>query len=73
MLTNPARLAALLSAAGKGMTVDDDGLPLTKLMTVLPELKSVDPVGLSLPVGPPVHPRHGCRWIRSRARRSSPR
>ncbi|MEU7919951.1 LCP family protein [Micromonospora zamorensis] len=56
VLTNPARLAALLSAAGKGMTVDDDGLPLTRLMAVLPELKSVDPVGLSLPVGPPVHP-----------------
>ncbi|WP_433314885.1 LCP family protein [Micromonospora sp. CA-269861] len=54
VLTNPVRLAALLSAAGKGMAVDDDGLPLTRLVAVLPELKSVDPVGLSLPVGPPV-------------------
>ncbi|GGO06239.1 LCP family protein [Micromonospora parathelypteridis] len=52
VLTNPVRLAALLSAAGKGLTVDDDGLPLTRLVAVLPELKSVDPVGLSLPVGP---------------------
>ncbi|RZT81946.1 LytR family transcriptional attenuator [Micromonospora violae] len=52
VLTNPARLAALLSAAGKNVTVDDDGLPLTKLAAVLPELKSVDPVGLSLPAGP---------------------
>ncbi|MFE9190356.1 LCP family protein [Micromonospora sp. NPDC007208] len=54
VLTNPVRLTALLSAAGKGLTVDDDGLPLTRLVAVLPELKSVDPVGLSLPVGPPV-------------------
>ncbi|MET8355761.1 LCP family protein [Micromonospora sp. NPDC005171] len=54
VLTNPVRLAALLSAPGKGLVVDDDGLPLTRLVAVLPELKSVDPVGLSLPVGPPV-------------------
>ncbi|MFI6782476.1 hypothetical protein [Micromonospora sp. NPDC050276] len=54
MLSNPVRLVALLSAAGKDLTVDDDGLPLTKLVAVLPELKNVDPVGLSLPVGPPV-------------------
>ncbi|MEU8389282.1 LCP family protein [Micromonospora sp. NPDC048843] len=53
VLTNPVRLTALLSAAGKGLAVDDDGLPLTRLVAVLPELKSVDPVGLSLPVGPP--------------------
>ncbi|MCG5436701.1 LCP family protein [Micromonospora foliorum] len=54
VLTNPVRLTALLSAGGKGLAVDDDGLPLTRLVAVLPELKSVDPVGLSLPVGPPV-------------------
>ncbi|RQX17327.1 LytR family transcriptional regulator [Micromonospora ureilytica] len=53
VLSNPVRLTALLSAAGKGLAVDDDGLPLTRLVAVLPELKSVDPVGLSLPVGPP--------------------
>ncbi|MBQ0904264.1 hypothetical protein [Micromonospora sp. U21] len=53
VLTNPVRLTALLSAAGKGLAVDDDGLPLTRLVAVLPEMKSVDPVGLSLPVGPP--------------------
>ncbi|WP_430499246.1 LCP family protein [Micromonospora trifolii] len=53
VLTSPVRLTALLSAAGKGLAVDDDGLPLTRLVAVLPELKSVDPVGLSLPVGPP--------------------
>ncbi|MEV1315653.1 LCP family protein [Micromonospora arborensis] len=52
VLSNPVRLTALLSAAGGGLTVDDDGLPLTRLLRVLPELKSVDPVGLSLPVGP---------------------
>ncbi|MGW5556560.1 LCP family protein [Micromonospora sp. NPDC003944] len=52
VLSNPVRLAALLSAAGKGMAFDDDGLPLTRLVAVLPELKSLDPVGLSLPVGP---------------------
>ncbi|MEV4763597.1 LCP family protein [Micromonospora chokoriensis] len=54
VLTNPVRLAALLSAAGRSLTVDDDGLPLTSLVAVLPKLTSVDPVGLSLPVGPPV-------------------
>ncbi|MDG4778457.1 LCP family protein [Micromonospora sp. WMMD961] len=54
VLSNPVRLAALLSAAGKSLTVDDDGLPLTRLVSVLPRLKSVDPVGLALPVGSPV-------------------
>ncbi|MEU8419861.1 LCP family protein [Micromonospora sp. NPDC048835] len=54
VLSNPVRLAALLSAAGKGMAFDDDGAPLTRLVAVLPELKSLDPVGLSLPVGPSV-------------------
>ncbi|MER7587024.1 LCP family protein [Micromonospora sp. NPDC127501] len=54
VLTNPVRLNALLSAPGKGLAADDDGLPLTRLVAVLPELKSVDPVGLSLPVGTPV-------------------
>ncbi|WP_204942841.1 LCP family protein [Micromonospora luteifusca] len=62
VLSNPVRLTALLSAAGKGLTVDDDGLPLTRLLRVLPELKSVDPVGLSLPVGPPVGPPAGSAW-----------
>ena len=57
VLSNPVRLAALLSAPGKGLAVDDDGLPLTKLVAVLPELDSVDPVGLSLPVGEPVDDR----------------
>ncbi|MEW2426990.1 LCP family protein [Micromonospora sp. NPDC047644] len=52
VLTNPVRLTALLSAAGTGLAVDDDGLSLTRLVAVLPELRSVDPVGLSLPVGP---------------------
>ncbi|MET7667603.1 LCP family protein [Micromonospora luteifusca] len=53
VLSNPVRLTALVSAAGKDLTVDDDGLPLTRLLRVLPELKNVEPVGLSLPVGPP--------------------
>ncbi|GLZ56711.1 LCP family protein [Micromonospora sp. NBRC 107095] len=57
VLSNPVRLAGLLSAPGKGLTVDDDGLPLTRLVAVLPELDSVDPVGLSLPVGEPVDDR----------------
>ncbi|WCN81670.1 LCP family protein [Micromonospora sp. LH3U1] len=71
VLTSPVRLNALLSAAGKDLTVDDDGLPLTRLVAVLPELKSVDPVGLSLPVGPPVDnfsrlpldPKHGSAFL----------
>ncbi|MDG4807071.1 LCP family protein [Micromonospora sp. WMMD1120] len=57
VVTDPARLAALLSAAGTGLRVDDGGLSLARLMALLPELQSVDPVGLSLPVGPPVDDR----------------
>ncbi|MGC4849299.1 LCP family protein [Micromonospora sp. DT15] len=57
VLTSPVRLTALLSAPGTGLAVDDDGLPLTRLVAVLPKLKSVDPVGLSLPVGQPVDDR----------------
>ncbi|MET8229386.1 LCP family protein [Micromonospora sp. NPDC005298] len=53
VLTNPVTLAALLSAAGRELTVDDEGLSLGRLVAVLPTLRSVDPVGLSLPVGAP--------------------
>lgn len=49
-LTNPARLHSLLDAA-RLTTVD--GAPLVGLVGVLPQLKSVEPVGLSLPVAPP--------------------
>ncbi|MBM0276440.1 LCP family protein [Micromonospora tarensis] len=71
VLTNPVRLTALLFAAGKGLTVDDDGLPLTRLVGVLPELKTVEPVGLSLPVGPlvnsssrlPLDPKRGPAFL----------
>ncbi|SCL59304.1 transcriptional attenuator, LytR family [Micromonospora citrea] len=48
-LTNPARLHALLGAA-RLTTVD--GASLVGLVGVLPQLKSVEPVGLSLPVTP---------------------
>ncbi|MFF5176894.1 LCP family protein [Micromonospora sp. NPDC000316] len=71
VLSNPVRLAALLSAAGKDLTVDDDGLSLVRLAAVLPKLDSVDPVGLSLPVGPatdamtrlPLDPKQGPAFL----------
>ncbi|MDT0533208.1 hypothetical protein RM555_29890 [Micromonospora sp. DSM 115977] len=44
MLTSPVRLLALVDAGGPS---------LVDLLRVLPGLASVDPVGLSLPVGPP--------------------
>ncbi|MCM0677264.1 LCP family protein [Micromonospora phytophila] len=60
VLTNPVRLSELLRAGGADLVVDDGGLPLLDLVRVLPQLKSVDPVGLSLPV----KPLDGARWVR---------
>ncbi|MEV5764996.1 LCP family protein [Micromonospora sp. NPDC052213] len=53
VLANPASLFALVDTVGADLVVGGDGSPLVDLLKVLPDLKSVDPVGLSLPVGPP--------------------
>ncbi|MEU6072387.1 LCP family protein [Micromonospora sp. NPDC047074] len=56
VLTNPARFFALIGDVGPDLVVDGDGPPLLDLLKVLPDLRSVDPVGISLPVGPPEGP-----------------
>ncbi len=53
VLTNPVRLLTLADIVGTDVMTDDGGTTLVDLLRVLPDLKSVDPVGLSLPVGPP--------------------
>ncbi|MGC5332361.1 LCP family protein [Micromonospora sp. DT62] len=53
VLTNPVRLLALVDIVGADLVAGGDGTPLVDLLRVLPDLRSVDPVGLSLPVGPP--------------------
>ncbi|MEU4771232.1 LCP family protein [Micromonospora sp. NPDC023644] len=50
VLTNPVRLSALVDTVGAELVA---GLAVVDLLKVLADLKSVDPVGLSLPVGPP--------------------
>ncbi|MEW2377039.1 hypothetical protein AB0883_13180 [Micromonospora sp. NPDC047812] len=56
-----SRLAALLRYAVMltGDPHQAQDLPLVDLLKVLPGLGSVDPVGLSLPVGPPEGPGRG--------------
>ncbi|MEU2660924.1 LCP family protein [Micromonospora sp. NPDC007220] len=53
VLTDPVRLLALVGTVGAELVVGSDGSPLVDLLKVLPDLRSVDPIGLSLPVGPP--------------------
>ncbi|MFG3703121.1 LCP family protein [Micromonospora sp. NPDC047670] len=53
VLTSPARLHALLDAAD---LVTADGTAVAELVAVVPRLRSVEPVGLSLPVGEPDGP-----------------
>ncbi|MEU4777571.1 LCP family protein [Micromonospora sp. NPDC023633] len=53
VLTNPVRLSALVDTVGAGLVA---GPPVVDLLKVLADMKSVDPVGLSLPVGPPEGP-----------------
>ncbi|MEV0878179.1 LCP family protein [Micromonospora echinofusca] len=53
VLTDPVRLFALVSTVNADLVLGSDGTSLVDLLKVLPDLGSVDPVGLSLPVGPP--------------------
>ncbi|MEU5939124.1 LCP family protein [Micromonospora sp. NPDC047548] len=51
VLSNPARLSRILTAVGPDVTVA--GASLLELVRLGPELKSVEPVGLGVPVSPP--------------------
>ncbi|PZF91210.1 LCP family protein [Micromonospora deserti] len=53
VLTDPAKLFALVAAAGADLVAGTDGTPLVDLVKVLPQLKSAEPVGLSFPVDDP--------------------
>ncbi|WP_433389091.1 LCP family protein [Micromonospora sp. KLBMP9576] len=53
LLTNPVRLLTLADIVDTHLMTDDGSMTLVDLLRVLADLKSVDPVGLSLPVGPP--------------------
>ncbi|MBQ1036198.1 LCP family protein [Micromonospora sp. C81] len=56
VLTNPVRLAKLLGAVGPDLAVSPGQATMLDLMRLVPTLRSVDPVGLSLPVGDPTGP-----------------
>lgn len=56
MLTNPVRLAKLLGAVGPDLAVSPGQATMLDLMRLVPTLRSVDPVGLNLPVGEPTGP-----------------
>ncbi|MEV4479953.1 LCP family protein [Micromonospora coxensis] len=53
VLNDPARLSRLVATVGSKMVVAGGGTSLLDLLRVVPELKSLDPVGLNLPVDPP--------------------
>ncbi|WBB65622.1 LCP family protein [Micromonospora sp. WMMD812] len=56
VVTDPVRLSRILSAVGPDLTVAGGSVP--DLLRVIPQLASVEPVGLSLPVVPP----EGAKW-----------
>ncbi|WP_243706407.1 LCP family protein [Micromonospora sp. KC721] len=59
VLNDPARLSALVATVGAKMAVASGGPSLLDLLRVVPELKSLDPVGINLPVGAPA----GRSWL----------
>lgn len=60
VLSNPVRLSRLLAEIGPDLTVAPDQGALLDLLRVVPELASVEPVGLGLPV---VELSAGQRWV----------
>ncbi|MGS2613976.1 LCP family protein [Micromonospora sp. LZ34] len=60
VLTNPVRLSRLLAEIGPDLTVAPDGGSVLDLLQVVPELASVEPVGLSLPA---VESSEAHRWV----------
>ncbi|MFG1838487.1 LCP family protein [Micromonospora sp. NPDC049175] len=58
VLTNPVRLATLLSAVGPGLAVSPGEATMLELLRLVPTLRSVEPVGLSLPVHEADGPSH---------------
>ncbi|RLP89256.1 LCP family protein [Micromonospora sp. CV4] len=53
VLTNPVRLSKLLDTVGPELVVAPDGATMLDLLRLVPTLRSVDPVGLSLPISEP--------------------
>ncbi|SIN28732.1 LCP family protein [Micromonospora cremea] len=53
VLTDPVRLSKLLGAIGPDLAAASDGVTMLDLMRLVPTLRSVDPVGLSLPISEP--------------------
>ncbi|WP_410810480.1 LCP family protein [Micromonospora sp. 067-2] len=58
VLTNPVRLSALLGTAGSDLLVFPDRAALLDVAQLVPTLRSVEPVGLSLPVVNASGPRY---------------
>ncbi|MGQ5263102.1 LCP family protein [Micromonospora sp. ZYX-F-536] len=61
VLTNPVRLSTLLGTVGPDLLVSPDRAAVLDVIRLAPTLRSVEPIGLSLPVteptGPPFHLR----------------
>ncbi|TDC76924.1 hypothetical protein E1193_23185 [Micromonospora sp. KC606] len=53
VLSDPARLSGLVAAVGPKVAVAGGATSLLELLRVVPELKSLDPVGINLPVDAP--------------------
>ncbi|MGW2624320.1 LCP family protein [Micromonospora taraxaci] len=58
VLTDPVRLAKLLAVVGPDIVVSPDRSALPDLLRLVPALRSVDPVGLTLPVTEPTGQGH---------------
>ncbi|MET8352838.1 MULTISPECIES: LCP family protein [unclassified Micromonospora] len=61
VLTDPVRLTRLLAAVGPDLVVSPDRAAVLDLLRLVPALRSVEPVGLSLPV---VEPTGQDRYLR---------
>ncbi|WP_433128128.1 LCP family protein [Micromonospora sp. CA-240977] len=58
VLTNPVRLGKLLSAVRPDLAVSPGEATMLDLLRLVPSLRSLDPVGLSLPVSEPTGPSY---------------
>ncbi|MET8282305.1 LCP family protein [Micromonospora sp. NPDC005174] len=59
ILTDPVRLAKLLTVVGPDLVVSPDRAAVLNLLRLVPTLRTVEPVGLGLPVvGPTARDRH---------------
>ncbi|MFF0149694.1 LCP family protein [Micromonospora sp. NPDC005203] len=58
LLTNPVRLAKLLSTVGPDLAVSPGDATMLDLTRLIPTLRSLEPVGLSLPANESTGPSH---------------